>query len=76
MCREAGRAGKWEEHSGILSESGGPSRWRGDKKGRSQCSPGVSGGTGPAHAYKSHRVGVRRAQATKALTSCGFRQKL
>ena len=48
----------------------------GAEKGRSQCSPGVSGGTGPAHAYKSHRVGVRRAQATKALTSCGFRQKL
>lgn len=48
----------------------------GAEKGRSQWSPGVSGGTGPAHAYKSHRVGVRRAQATKALTSCGFRQKL
>lgn len=45
-------------------------------KGRSRCSPGVSGGTSLAHAYKSHRVGRRRAQATKALTSCGCGQKL
>lgn len=65
-CEDRGRKGPQAGDAAPL----------GAGKGRSRCSPGVSGGTGPAHACKSHRVGVRRAQATKALTSCGCRQKL